>query len=74
MQCYDVALWLTPCSWWPDAVNGVHADAACLTVVQLMPMHDLQCVSQGTVMASDSTCHRWWHRERSEEEVKRENV
>ncbi len=74
MHCYDVALWLTPCSWWSDAVNVVHADAASLEVVQLMPMQYLRRVSQGTVMASDGTRHRWWNRESSEGEVKRENV
>ena len=74
MQWYDVALWLTPFSWWPDAVNVMHADAASLALVQLMPMQYLRRVSQGTVMARDGTCRRWWDMESSEGEVKRENV
>ena len=48
MQCSNVALWLTPFSWWP---NVMHADAASLAVVLLMPMHDFRRLSQGTVMA-----------------------
>jgi hypothetical protein len=28
MQCYDVALWLTPFSWWLDFVAFVYAEAA----------------------------------------------
>jgi hypothetical protein len=35
MQRYDVALWLTPFSWWPDDVAFVDAEAASLAVVQL---------------------------------------
>jgi hypothetical protein len=42
MQCYDVALWLTPFSWWLDFVAFVYAEAASLAVVQLMRTH-IQC-------------------------------
>ena len=74
VQCYDVALWLTPFSWWPDYVNFVHADAASLAVVQLMHMHNLRRVYKVTVMASDGTCHRWWDMESSESNIECEPV
>ncbi len=74
MQGYDVALWLTPFSWWPDAVTFVHADAASLVVVQLMPVQYLRRVSQETVRVSDDTCHRWWDMESSQGEMKCENA
>jgi hypothetical protein len=41
MQRYDVALWLTPFSWWPDDVAYVYADAASFAVVQLMQSYHL---------------------------------
>ncbi len=65
MQRYDVALWLTPFSWWPDYVAFIHAEAASLAVVQLMRAHNLRCVYKVAVMASDGTCRRWWDMESS---------
>jgi hypothetical protein len=44
MQRYDVALWLTPFSRWPDDVAFVDAEAVSLAVVQLMRSYDLQQV------------------------------
>jgi hypothetical protein len=44
MQRYDVALWLTPFSWWPDDVAFVDAVAASLAVVQLMRSSGLRQV------------------------------
>ncbi len=44
MQRYDVALWLTPYSWWPDYVAFVDAEAASLAVVQLMRTSGLRQV------------------------------
>ena len=44
MQRYDVALWLTPFSWWPDYVAFVYAEAASLAVVQLMRTYGLRQV------------------------------
>ena len=58
MQRYDVALWLTPFSWWPDYVAFVHAEAASLAAVQLMHSYGLQSVSKAAVTASDGTRHR----------------
>jgi hypothetical protein len=60
MQRYDVALWLTPFSWWPDYVAFVQAEAASLAVVQLMDTHHLQCVSKAAVTTSDGTRQCWW--------------
>ena len=74
MQCYDVALWLTPFSWWPDYVAFVQADAASLAVVQLMRTHDFQRVYKAAVMASDGICRRWWDMECSESEVRYETA
>jgi hypothetical protein len=58
MHCYDVALWLTPFSWWPDYVAYVQAEAASLAVMQLMRMYRLQYVSKAAVTAPDGTRHR----------------
>ena len=74
MQLYDVALWLTPFSWWPDYVAFVHADAVSLAVVQLMRTYHLQYVSKAAVTASDETFHRWWDIESFVSEVEQENV
>jgi len=63
MQRYDVALWLTPFSRWPEYVAYVQADAASLAVVHLMRTHNLQSVSKAAVTASDGTCRRWWDME-----------
>jgi hypothetical protein len=63
MQCYDVALWLTPFSWWPDYVAFVDAEAASLAVVQLMCTYGLQQVFKVAVTAPDGTRHRWWDME-----------
>ena len=63
MQLYDVALWLTPFSWWPDYVAFVHADAVSLAVVQLMRTYHLQYVSKAAVTTPDGTCQRWWDME-----------
>jgi hypothetical protein len=60
---YDVALWLTPFSWWPDSVAFVQADAASLAVVHLMGTYNLQRVYKAAVTASDGTRHRWWDME-----------
>jgi hypothetical protein len=46
MQCYDVALWLTPFSWWLDFVAFVYAEAASLAVVQLMRTHSFRLVQE----------------------------
>jgi hypothetical protein len=69
MQRYDVALWLTPFSWWPDYVAYVQAEAASLAVVQLMRTHHLRCVYKAVVTARDGTRRRWWDMESSESEV-----
>jgi hypothetical protein len=65
MRRYDVALWLTPFSWWPDYVAFVQAEAASLAVVQLMDTHHLHSVSKAAVTAPDGTRHRWWDMESS---------
>jgi len=44
MHRYDVAVWLTPFSWWPDYVAYVDANAASLAVVQLMRSYGLRQV------------------------------
>ena len=44
MHRYDVAVWLTPFSRWPDDVAFVDADAASLAVVQLMRSNGLRQV------------------------------
>ena len=74
MQHYDVALWLTPCSWWPDYVAYVQAEAASLAVVHLMRTHHLRYVSKAAVTAPDWTCRRWWDMESSVSEVGCETV
>jgi len=74
VQCYDVALWLTPFSWWPDYVAFVQAEAASLAVVQLMRMHHLQSVSKAAVTASDGTRRRWWDMESSGCDVVQDSV
>ena len=60
MQRYDVALWLTPYSWWPDYVAFVDAEAASLAVVQLMRTSGLRQVFKAAVTAPDGTRQRWW--------------
>ena len=65
MQCYDVALWLTPFSWWLDYVAFVYAEAASLAVVQLMSTYDLQSVSKAAVTSHGGTRHRWWDMDRA---------
>ncbi len=72
MHRYDVALWLTPFSWWPDYVAFVQAEAASLAVVQLMQTYSLQSVSKAAVAAPDGTCHRWWDMECSAGDAERE--
>jgi hypothetical protein len=72
MHRYDVALWLTPFSWWPDYVAFVQAEAASLAVVQLMQTYSLQFVSKAAVTAPDGTRHRWWDMECSAGDAERE--
>ncbi|TMC94575.1 MAG: hypothetical protein E6J22_05330 [Chloroflexi bacterium] len=60
MQRYDVALWLTPFSWWPDYVAFVYADAASVAVIQLMRTSGLRQVVKAAVTAPDGTRQRWW--------------
>jgi hypothetical protein len=72
MQRYDVALWLTPFSWWPDYVAFVDAEAAELAVVQLMRTSSLQSVSKAAVTAPDGTRQHWWDMECSTGDVERE--
>lgn len=74
MQRHDVALWLTPFSWWPDYVAFEQADVASLAIVQLMRMHRLQYVFKAAVTAPDGTRHRWWDMECLESEVGCETV
>jgi hypothetical protein len=74
MQCYDVALWLTPFSWRQDYVAFVQAETASLAVVQLMRTHGFQYVSKAAVTASDGTRHRWWDMESSVSNVERDYV
>jgi len=74
MQCYDVALWLTPFSWWLDYVAFVYAEAASLAVVQLMSTHHLQSVSKAAVTASDGTRRRWWDMESSVSDAVQDSV
>jgi hypothetical protein len=74
MQRYDVALWLTPFSWWPDYVAFIHADAASLAVLQLMRTYGLHFVSKAAVTAPDGTRRRWWDMECLESVVGRETV
>ena len=74
MQRYDVALWLTPFSWWPDCMAFIHAEAASLAVMQLMGTHDLRRVYKAAVNASDGTCRRWWDMESSVSDVEEELV
>jgi hypothetical protein len=69
MQRYDVALWLTPFSWWPDYIAFVDAEAASLAVVQLMRSYGQQQVFKAAVTASDGTCQRWWDMESSVSDV-----
>ena len=42
MHRYDVALWLTPFSWWPHYVAFMDAEAVSSAVVQLMRSYGLQ--------------------------------
>jgi len=63
MQRYDVALWLTPFSWWPDYVAFVDAEAASLAVMQLMRSYGLRQVFKAAVTAPDGARHRWWDME-----------
>ena len=72
MQCYDVALWLTPFSCWPDDVAFVDAEAASLAVVQLMQTYSLRRVFKAAVTASDGTRQRWWDMECSAGDAERE--
>ena len=72
MQRYDVALWLTPFSWWPDYVAFVDAEAASLAVVQLMRSCGLRQVFKAAVTASDGTRQRWWDIECSAGDAERE--
>ena len=74
MQRFDVALWLTPFSCWPNYVAFMHADAASLAVVQLTRMHRLQYISKAAVTASYGTRRRWWDMECLESEVGRETA
>lgn len=74
MQCYDVALWFTPFSWWPDYLAYVYADAASVAVVQLMRTLGLRCVYKASVTAKDGLCRSWWDMECSESEVECETV
>jgi hypothetical protein len=69
MQRYDVALWLTPFSWWPDYVAFVDADAASLAVEQLMRSYGLQRVFKAAVSSPDGACQRWWDMECSVSDV-----
>ncbi len=69
MQRFDVALWLTPFSWWPDYVAYVQAEAASLAVVQVMHMFGLQRVCKVAVTVHDGTRRRWWDMESSESEM-----
>ena len=72
IQRYDVALWLTPFSWWPDYVAFVYADAASFAVVQLMQSYHLRRVFKAAVTTPDGTCHRWWDMECSAGDAERE--
>lgn len=72
MQRYDVALWLTPLSWWPDNVAFVHTDAASLAVVQLIRTYSLRQVFKVAVTAPDGTRHRWWDMECSDGDAERD--
>ena len=72
MQRYDVALWLTPFSCWPDDVAFVDTDAASLAVVQLMRTSGLRRVFKAAVTAPDGTHHRWWDMECSAGDAERE--
>jgi hypothetical protein len=63
MQRFDVALWLTSFSWWPDDVAFVDAEAASQAVVLLMRSYSLRQVFKAAVTASDGTRHRWWDME-----------
>lgn len=74
MQRYDVALWLSPFSWWLDSVAFVQAEAASLVVVQLMCTLDVRCVYKPTVTAPDGTLHRWWNMESSASDAECEQV
>ena len=74
MHRYDVALWLTPFSWWPDAVAFVQAEAAELAVTQLMLPLDLRGVYKAAVTASDGTRHRCWDVESSVSDAECEHV
>lgn len=68
MQRYDVALWLTPFSWWPDYVAYVQAEATELAVIRLMRTHSLHYVSKAAVTAPDGTRQRLWDMVCSERE------
>jgi hypothetical protein len=72
MQRFDVALWLTPFSWWPDYVAFVEADAASLAVVQLMRSYGLRQVFKAAVTVPDGARHRWWEMECSTGDAERE--
>ena len=63
MQRYDVALWLTPFSWWLDYVAFVYGEAASFAVVRLMQTYGLQYASKAAVTACDGTRQRWWDME-----------
>ena len=63
MQRYDVAVWLTPFSWWPDYVAFVYAKVASLAVVQLIRSYGLRQVFKVAVTAPDGARHRWWEME-----------
>jgi hypothetical protein len=72
MYRYDVALWLTPFSWWPDDVAYVQAEAAELAVIQVMRTSGLQSVSKAAVTAPDGARHHWWDMECSAGDAERE--
>jgi hypothetical protein len=72
MYRYDVALWLTPFSWWPDYVAYVQAEAAELAVIQVMRTYGLHSVSKAAVTAPDGARHRWWDMECSAGDAERE--
>jgi hypothetical protein len=72
MYQYDVALWLTPFSWWPDYVAFVDAEAASLAVVQMMRSYGLRQVFKAAATAGDGTRQRWWDMECSASDAEHE--
>lgn len=59
MSQYDVALWLTRYSLWPEYIGFVDALGPSLAVEQLMQAHGLTSVFRAAA-GGDGTIRRWY--------------